>query len=88
MSRQAFETFAQNTPIGRYSIQRDTHLGREDSYWSSHTQLMWDAWQASFLEPEAYRWRFIEGKDKTWRYSHTNPGVDLGVVEQEPLYTK
>jgi len=40
--REAFEAFAQNCPMGKYSIAR-----RGDGYDSSHTQLMWDAWQAS-----------------------------------------
>ena len=39
--REAFEAFAQNCPMGQYSIAR-----RGDGYDSSHTQLMWDAWQA------------------------------------------
>lgn len=39
--REAFEAFAQNCPMGKYSITR-----RGDGYDSSHTQLMWDAWQA------------------------------------------
>ena len=39
--REAFEAFAQNCPMGKYSIAR-----RGDGYDSSHTQLMWDAWQA------------------------------------------
>ena len=39
--REAFEAFAQNCPTGKYSIAR-----RGDGYDSSHTQLMWDAWQA------------------------------------------
>lgn len=39
--REAFEAFAQNCPMGKYSIAR-----RGDGYDSSHTQLMWDTWQA------------------------------------------
>lgn len=39
--REAFEAFAQNCPMGKYSITR-----RGDGYDSSHTQLMWGAWQA------------------------------------------
>jgi hypothetical protein len=39
--REAFEQFAQNCPMGKYNITR-----REDGYDSSHTQIMWDAWQA------------------------------------------
>lgn len=39
--REAFEAFAQNCPMGKYSIGR-----RGYGYDSSHTQLMWDAWQA------------------------------------------
>ncbi len=44
--REAFEAFAQNCPMGKYSIERDTRPGQEGGYWSSHTQLMWDTWQA------------------------------------------
>jgi hypothetical protein len=44
--RAAFEAFAQNCPMGRYSIDRDKRPGKSDGYWSSHTQLMWDAWNA------------------------------------------
>jgi hypothetical protein len=39
--RAAFELFAQNCPMGKYSIVR-----RDGGYDSSHTQIMWDAWQA------------------------------------------
>jgi len=39
--REAFELFAQNCPMGKYSIVR-----RDGGYDSSHTQIMWDAWQA------------------------------------------
>lgn len=39
--REAFEAFAQNCPMGKYSIAR-----RGYGYDSSHTQLMWDVWQA------------------------------------------
>lgn len=49
--REAFEAFAQNCPMGKYSITR-----RGDGYDSSHTQLMWDAWQARTilaLRPQA-----------------------------------
>lgn len=49
--REAFEAFAQNCPMGKYSIAR-----RGDGYDSSHTQLMWDAWQARAilaLRPQA-----------------------------------
>ena len=38
---EAFEAFAQNCPMGKYSTTR-----RGDGYDSSHTQLMWDTWQA------------------------------------------
>lgn len=39
--REAFEAFAQACPMGRYSVAR-----RGEGYDSSHTQIMWDAWQA------------------------------------------
>ena len=45
--RAAFEKFAQNCPTGRYSIDRETRPGRDGDYWSSHTQIMWDAWKAA-----------------------------------------
>ena len=46
--RAAFERFAQACPMGRYSVDRDTRPGRQDGYWSSHTQIMWDAWCAAW----------------------------------------
>lgn len=39
--REAFEQFAQNCPMGKYNVTR-----RGEGYDSSHTQIMWDAWQA------------------------------------------
>lgn len=39
--REAFEAFAQDCPFGRYNVSR-----RGTGYDSSHTQLMWDTWQA------------------------------------------
>jgi hypothetical protein len=39
--REAFERFARAAPLGSYSVDR-----KDRGYWSSHTQLMWDAWQA------------------------------------------
>ena len=49
--REAFEAFAQNCPMGKYSSVR-----RGDGYDSSHTQLMWDAWQArAILAPRPER---------------------------------
>ena len=39
--RAAFEAFALNCPMGRFDITR-----KGEGYWSSHTHLMWDAWQA------------------------------------------
>lgn len=42
--RDEFEEFAQNCPMGRYSVVR-----RGDGYDSSHTQIMWDAWKARGL---------------------------------------
>jgi hypothetical protein len=44
--REAFEAFAQNCPMGRYSVDR-----KGDGYWSSHTQIMWDTWQARAAQP-------------------------------------
>src|SRR6187399_1035563 len=39
--RSAFEAFAIDCPMGRFEITR-----KSDGYWSSHTQIMWDTWQA------------------------------------------
>lgn len=39
--REAFEQFAQNCPMGKYNVTR-----RGEGYDSSHTQIMWAAWQA------------------------------------------
>lgn len=39
--REAFEQFAQNCPMGKYNVTR-----RGEGYDSSHTQIMWDAWQS------------------------------------------
>ena len=44
MRREAFEHHAES--LG-YSIYPDTRAGREGGYWSSHTQIMWDSWQAA-----------------------------------------
>ena len=33
-----------------------------------------------------WRWRFLDGKDKTWRYQEKEPNGDIGVVEQQPLF--
>jgi hypothetical protein len=30
-----------------YSVDPDTRAGREGGYWSSHTHLMWETWQAA-----------------------------------------
>lgn len=38
----AFEAFATACPMGRFDVTR-----KGGGYWSSHTQLMWDAWQAA-----------------------------------------
>lgn len=43
--REQFERFAQNHPYGSYDIGHDTRPGREGTYWSSHTQIMWLAFQ-------------------------------------------
>ena len=46
--RAAFERFARACPMGQYSVDRDTRPGGQDGYWSSHTQVMWDAWCAAW----------------------------------------
>lgn len=42
MDRERFEAFIKKEG---YSLTRDTREGRENGYWSSHTQIMWTAWQ-------------------------------------------
>lgn len=84
--REAFEAFAQNCPMGKYSIAR-----RGEGYDSSHTQLMWDAWQARAQvqgEPVGFTYQAeIEYADSTggngafWRVP---PDLDDEAV---PLYT-
>ncbi len=36
--------------------------------------------------PDAYRWRFKAGNDRTWRHCATMPGFDPAIVESEPLF--
>jgi hypothetical protein len=50
----------------------------------------WDAWQArANLAPkqdaDGWRWRFKEGRDRTWRYAEKMPGFDSNIVEAQPL---
>jgi hypothetical protein len=47
--RAAFERHAES--LG-YSVAPDTRAGREGGYWSSHTHLMWETWQAALEQPE------------------------------------
>lgn len=47
--RAAFERHAES--LG-YSVDPDTRAGREGGYWSSHTHLMWETWQAALEQPE------------------------------------
>lgn len=37
-------------------------------------------------DPIGWRWRFKEGKDRTWRYQERAFGFDPNIVEAEPLY--
>ena len=74
--REAFEAFAQNCPMGKYSIAR-----RGDGYDSSHTQLMWDAWQArAQVQGEPFAWveHHKGGDNLVW----DEPGG-----RKSPLYT-
>lgn len=74
--REAFEAFAQNCPMGKYSITR-----RGDDYDSSHTQLMWDAWQArAQVQGEPFAWveHHKGGDNLVW----DEPGG-----RKSPLYT-
>ena len=48
IDRAAFERHAES--LG-YSVDPDTREGREGGYWSSHTHLMWQTWQAALAEP-------------------------------------
>jgi len=45
--RAAFERHAKS--LG-YSVDPDTRAGRDGGYWSSHTHLMWETWQAALKE--------------------------------------
>jgi hypothetical protein len=47
--RAAFERHAES--LG-YSVAPDTRAGREGGYWSSHTHLMWETWQAALEQPK------------------------------------
>jgi len=47
--RAAFERHAES--LG-YSVDPDTRAGREGGYWSSHTHLMWETWQAALEQPQ------------------------------------
>jgi len=58
--RDRFEQFAQNCPMGKYNVAR-----RGEGYDSSHTQIMWDAWQARAAlnagdAVDAQRWKTSE----------------------------
>ena len=53
-SRAAFEAFAQDCPMGGFSIDPDTRPGRGGQYWSSHTQIMWGTWQAAIAHARAH----------------------------------
>lgn len=76
--REAFEAFAQNCPMGKYSITR-----RGDGYDSSHTQLMWDAWQARAQVQGAPSW-WMRETDEGAEWTDTAPLVLSGWT---PLYT-
>ena len=76
--REAFEAFAQNCPMGKYSIAR-----RGDGYDSSHTQLMWDAWQARAQVQGEPSW-WMRETDEGAEWTDTAPLVLSGWT---PLYT-
>ena len=59
--RAAFERHAES--LG-YSVDPDTRAGREGGYWSSHTHLMWETWQAALEQPEQepVAWRTFDGE--------------------------
>lgn len=41
--------------------------------------------QETFSTPDAYRWRFLAGNDKTWRHTAAMPGFCPLTVEAESL---
>jgi hypothetical protein len=55
--RAAFERHAKR--LG-YSVDPDTREGREGGYWSSHTHLMWQTWQAALEQPEQPDWLHLK----------------------------
>ena len=89
--RAAFEQFAQHCPMGRYSVDRDTRPGREDGYWSSHTQIMWDAWCAAWQCQQAsvdrlmLEWcpdEMTPGQMIEWAMAQVNtPGFDDAALD-------
>jgi hypothetical protein len=58
--RAAFERHAES--LG-YSVAPDTRAGREGGYWSSHTHLMWETWQAALEQPEQEPVAWPKGRD-------------------------
>jgi hypothetical protein len=87
--RAAFERHAKS--LG-YSVDPDTREGREGGYWSSHTHLMWETWQAALEQQEpdateqaqAHAAAFIRGHDAGWQ-SATAHRAALAQPEQEPV---
>lgn len=43
---------------------------------------------ATDREPDGWRWRFLAGKDRTWRHQATKPAFDSTIVEAEPMFLR
>jgi hypothetical protein len=77
--RAAFERHAES--LG-YSVDLDTRAGREGGYWSSHTHLMWETWQAALEQTEQEPFGYFRAEPCGWTdCSETDEGA-------KPLYEK
>lgn len=86
--REAFEAFAQNCPMGRYSVDR-----KGEGYWSSHTQIMWDTWQARAAlapqpaPPSQGQWLPIETAPKDGSYILVSNDHGAWIAHWAPIAT-
>ena len=84
--REAFEAFAQNCPMGRYNVTR-----KGEGYDSSHTQIMWDTWQARAAQPapvvpdDVVRYRTIRDG---LAYIEPHESGEIYVAGETGVYTK
>lgn len=84
--REAFEAFAQNCPMGRYNVTR-----KGEGYDSSHTQIMWDTWQARAAQPapvvpdDVVRYRTIRDG---LVYIEPHESGEIYVAGETGVYTK